>query len=144
MGLPVRSIAFSVCIVVIGMTAPQAIGQEDRLAALEEFIRATRTSFASWKGALLCDRPALQGVVDQCRARMDYAATLIKSPRRAELPKIEAIAAEASKLQEEAGQVLPTWGRCVTEAVNLHSCLAGFALEMIRLRAHTRRVAPAD
>lgn len=143
MSYSVRSLGMSVCVVVFGMAAPQALGQQDRVSDLEKFIGTTRTSFATWKGAWLCDKPGLQRAVEQCRAQMDYAASLIKSPRRAELSKVEAIAAEASRLQKEAGQALPTWGRCVNDAIDLHGCLAGFAVRMIRLTAHTR-VAPAD
>jgi hypothetical protein len=138
-----RSVVFSTCIVLIGTAAPQALAQQDRLSALEEFIRNTRMSFSSWKDASLCDKPGVQRAVEKCRAQMEYATTLIKSPRRGELAKVQAIAADARKLQDEGSQALPTWGRCRPEAVDLHGCLAGFALQMVRLRGHTR-VAPAD
>jgi hypothetical protein len=143
MSLLVRSFAFAVYFVLVAMAAPQAPAQQDRLSTLEAFIQTTRTSFAAWKDAWLCDKPGLQRAVEQCRAQMDHATTLIKSPRREELAKVEAIAAEASKLQKEGGQALPTWGRCRSEAVDLHGCLAGFALKMVTLKGATRG-APAD
>jgi hypothetical protein len=138
-----RSVVFSVCTVLIGTAAPQALAEQDRLSAVEAFIRNTQISFSSWKGAWLCDKPGVQQALEQCRSQMDYVTTLVKSPRREELAKVQAIAEAASKLQKEAAQALPTWGRCVNDAIGLHGCLAGFAIKMITLRGQTRG-APAD